>query len=60
MKVYGWRHKSNTSFTLLSNEREATNHVLKTLLKSVGVEWDNRHKHFEEIEAELSYEDEGF
>lgn len=60
MKVYGWRHKDNTSFTILSGDMESTNLVLRAWLKSVEIKWENRFNHFEEIEAELTYEDGGF
>lgn len=58
MKVFGWRHKNNKSFTLLSSDMESTNLVLEAWLESTGVKWENRFKHFEKIEAELTYEDE--
>lgn len=60
MKVYGWRHKSNASFIILTSDSESTNLVLEAWLRSIGIKWENRFKHFEEIEAELTYEDKGF
>lgn len=58
MKVYGWRHKRDMYCVWLSNDKNAVDDILKGWLNFVHILWDDRLKYFEEIEAELTYEDE--
>jgi len=64
MKVYGWRHKQDKSCVWLCNNKDGAGEMLRAWLANNHIDWyldwAERHKYFEEIEAELTYEDEGF
>jgi len=58
--LYAYRPKSNPSFMIVRDTQDAVDDILKGWLNFVHILWDDRLKYFEEIEAELTYEDEGF
>lgn len=60
MKVYGWRHKQDKYCVWLCNSKDGAGEMLRAWLANNYLYWAERHKYFEEIEAEITYEDEGF
>lgn len=60
MKVYGWRHKRDKYCVWMSDDKKAVDAMLNGWLNSIGSPWDDKFVCFEEIEAEITYEDEGF
>lgn len=61
MKVYGWRHKQDTYCAWLCHSKDGADEMLRAWLANnnlSNLSWADRHKYFEEIEAELTYEDE--
>lgn len=55
MKVYGWRHKRDKYCVWMSDDKKAVDVMLKGWLNYIRSPWDDRFERFEEIEAEIEY-----
>lgn len=55
MKVVGWRHKTIIHCVWLAVTKEVADEMLKAGLEVLNIPWKDRHECFEEIEAEITY-----